>query len=77
MPLQVIITKDGSHSLYDPNLKETYHSLHGAITESQYVFIQQGFEPTKTQNTTIDILEVGFGTGLNAILAFAHAFNNN
>ncbi len=73
--LKVITTSDGSHSLYHPLLKETYHSTHGAITESQHVFIQKGLAYQKSLGLdAISVLEVGFGTGLNALLTlhFAH-----
>jgi tRNA U34 5-methylaminomethyl-2-thiouridine-forming methyltransferase MnmC len=69
--LRIIKTSDGSESLYNPALNETYHSVHGAIRESRHVFIKNGLEYflTKTENSTCRILEVGFGTGLNALLA--------
>ncbi len=66
---KLIITEDGSHSLYNKSLNETYHSFHGAIQESQHVFIKSGLEYNKIhRNTEIKIFEVGFGTGLNALL---------
>jgi tRNA U34 5-methylaminomethyl-2-thiouridine-forming methyltransferase MnmC len=60
------ITEDGSHTLYVPDLDEHYHSVHGAVQESMHIFIRNGFETIKTDN--ISILEIGFGTGLNAFL---------
>lgn len=66
---QIITTGDGSHSLYNPELDETYHSRHGALQESRYVFIQQGLDLVDPLQQPIRILEVGFGTGLNAVLA--------
>lgn len=68
---EIIITGDGSHSLYVEYLDEHYHSINGAITESQHVFIEAGFKQLKGSN--IRILEMGFGTGLNALLTFAEA----
>jgi tRNA U34 5-methylaminomethyl-2-thiouridine-forming methyltransferase MnmC len=68
LPYQIIETSDGSHSLYLPDLDETYHSRHGAIQESTHVFMAHGFRPILKQKNEINILEVGFGTGLNAIL---------
>jgi tRNA U34 5-methylaminomethyl-2-thiouridine-forming methyltransferase MnmC len=65
------ITKDGSHTLYVPDLDEAYHSVHGAIQESMHVFIKHGLRATTTAD--ISILEIGFGTGLNAILTLAEA----
>ena len=68
---KIIVTADGSHSLYLPALNETYHSSYGALTESQHVFIEAGLAHYhKTHSPrVIRLLEVGFGTGLNALLA--------
>lgn len=70
--IRLIETQDGSHSLYVPELNETYHSFHGAIQESQHVFVRMGLHyfQDKFQTNEIKILEVGFGTGLNAILSY-------
>ncbi len=73
---QLIQTRDGSHSLYNPVLDETYHSHHGALQESQYVFIKMGLDVWLAQQPAADslqLLEIGFGTGLNAILALQWA----
>jgi len=67
--IEIIKTEDGSHSLYIPDMKETYHSTHGALRESEYVFIKNGLDLIETGNE-INILEVGFGTGLNTFLTF-------
>jgi len=69
--IKIITTDDGSHSLYVPDLKETYHSTHGAWQESQHVFIKHGldFMMEREKLEKLNILEVGFGTGLNAILS--------
>ncbi len=69
------ITGDGSHTLYLPELAESYHSGNGAISESQYVFIQSGLHQLLNK-TQISILEVGFGTGLNALLTCLEADKN-
>jgi len=68
--LQLVITEDGSHTLYVPSIEETYHSKFGAIQESMYVFIKHGLEYfiDQTDIKEIRILEVGFGTGLNVLL---------
>lgn len=68
--LKIIQTKDGSHSLLNEALNETYHSTHGAVQESIHVFIKNGFSfwIEKNQASEVSILEVGFGTGLNALL---------
>ena len=65
-----LITEDGSHTLYVPELDETYHSIHGARQESEHVFIQHGLRYTVQQlnKKKPSVLEVGFGTGLNAWL---------
>ena len=68
MHLEIRQTKDGSNTLYVPDLNEHYHSVHGALQESQHVFIRQGLEHMLAQKKDIAVLEVGFGTGLNAIL---------
>lgn len=60
-------TDDGSPTLYRPDIDETYHSHRGALSESQYVFIDQGLSQLKT-NKPLTVLEIGFGTGLNALL---------
>ena len=71
---QIIITSDGSHSLINTELNETYHSTHGAIQESIHVFIKSGLDYFQQKNkpTEIKILEVGFGTGLNALLTLQY-----
>lgn len=73
--IELITTGDGSHSLLNTALDETYHSRHGALQESDYVFIKQGldFFVTKTGTKQLSILEVGFGTGLNAWLTLQYA----
>lgn len=73
--LTVLDTGDGSQTLYRRDMDETYHSRHGAERESMHVFIQNGLE-VLTQNP-VNVLEIGFGTGLNALLTATHAINNN
>jgi len=63
---KVIQTKDGSHSLYIEALDEHYHSVHGAIQESKHVFIEAGLYANTKGG--MSILEIGLGTGLNALL---------
>lgn len=76
--IKIIITGDGSHSLLNEALDETYHSRHGAVQESLHVFIEQGFNYllSKKKPESISILEVGFGTGLNALLTLSEALKN-
>ena len=66
MKRSLIVTSDGSHSISVPELNVTYHSIHGAIQESMHVFINAGLNFLR--NEVIQIFEVGFGTGLNALL---------
>ncbi len=61
------ITGDGSHTLFLPELEEHYHSVNGAIQESNHVFIEVGLRQFKQD--MVYIFEVGFGTGLNAFLS--------
>lgn len=62
-------TADGSHTISIPDLQVTYHSRHGAIQESMHVFIEAGLRyKIKSTEAALSILEMGFGTGLNALL---------
>jgi tRNA U34 5-methylaminomethyl-2-thiouridine-forming methyltransferase MnmC len=65
-----MITQDGSHTLAIPELNVTYHSRHGAILESKHVFITEGLKEFTLgfNNPVVRILEMGLGTGLNALL---------
>lgn len=63
------LTEDGSHTVYSADFGEDYHSLHGAVTESRHVFILNGLSFLGLQS--LRILEVGFGTGLNALLTIS------
>lgn len=68
--LKLLVTADGSHTIKDEGLNETYHSVHGAIQESNHVYIKNGLHYLieNRHQSSIRILEVGFGTGLNALL---------
>lgn len=63
---KIIQTSDGSHTIYIPELDEHYHSIHGAVQESEFIFINNGFEACDAD--PVSILEIGFGTGLNVLL---------
>ncbi len=63
-------THDGSFTLFLPEMNETYHSKFGAINEAMHVFIRSGLEQKKLPE--INILEVGFGTGLNVFLSIKY-----
>jgi tRNA U34 5-methylaminomethyl-2-thiouridine-forming methyltransferase MnmC len=66
MQYQIKTTGDGSHTIYLPDIDEQYHSLNGAITESDYVYIKKGYLYNNIANPTV--FEAGFGTGLNCLL---------
>jgi tRNA U34 5-methylaminomethyl-2-thiouridine-forming methyltransferase MnmC len=72
---QPIITKDGSHTISIPEMNVTYHSHHGAIQESMHVFINAGLKYVSDTRQVPDtcIFEMGFGTGLNALLTLIEA----
>src|SRR6185436_8047584 len=78
MKRSLIITKDGSHTVSIPEMNVSYHSLHGAIQESGHVFINHGLRFFQNNNPSdeIHILEMGFGTGLNALLSLIEAGPN-
>jgi tRNA U34 5-methylaminomethyl-2-thiouridine-forming methyltransferase MnmC len=75
--LFLIRSEDGSYTLKSARFEDTYHSIHGAIQESKHVFIDYGLRmlPFKEGND-IHIFEMGFGTGLNALLSLLEAQNS-
>lgn len=77
MKVEVKQTNDGSNTLFVPELNEHYHSIHGALQESQHVFIKHGLMPALTEQAALQVLEVGFGTGLNAILTLQTLWGRN
>jgi tRNA U34 5-methylaminomethyl-2-thiouridine-forming methyltransferase MnmC len=76
MKKELITTKEGSHTFYIPELDEYYHSWFGAIAESQHVYMEQGLKYVAQSKKDISILEIGFGTGLNAILTYLELCKN-
>ena len=74
MKREIIITSDGSTSIHLPAWEESYHSKHGAIQEAQHVFIKNGLSLCKGQS--VSVLEIGFGTGLNAFITFLQSQKN-
>lgn len=68
---EFIVTADGSQTIYLPEMDEHYHSVHGAIQESRHVYIDAGF--MQVEKDEIKVLEIGFGTGLNAFLTMCQA----
>lgn len=69
MKREIIITDDGSTTIRIPDWNENYHSTHGAIQEAKHVFIKNGLDLLQNQKS-ISLLEIGFGTGLNAFITF-------
>ncbi|MFB9053046.1 tRNA (5-methylaminomethyl-2-thiouridine)(34)-methyltransferase MnmD [Formosa undariae] len=75
MERKIITTADGSSTIYLPDLDETYHSRHGAIQEALHVFIKSGLDYWRVKYPELQelsVLEIGFGTGLNAFLTCLH-----
>lgn len=68
MKRKIITTNDGSKTIFLPDWNENYHSKHGALQEALHVFIESGY--VHSQQNPLRILEVGFGSGLNAILTY-------
>ena len=75
--IKIVESADGSHTIFHLGLNETYHSMHGAMQESEHVFIKAGLEQLLEQLNTIRVFEVGFGTGLNAWLTFKRVAGTN
>ena len=75
MKREFLTTQDGSVTIHLPDWNEQYHSKHGAINEARHVFIEAGlvFFLNKNTASAISILEIGFGTGLNAFLTLLYA----
>ena len=73
---KLIETGDGSSTLYIEELNETFHSLHGALRESTHVFIEAGLKPVLAEQQPVHVLEIGFGTGLNALLTLEVALKS-
>jgi len=74
--MKIQITSDNSHTLFSTKAGQTYHSAEGAIMESKHVYISPAFNHFQDK-PIIKILEIGFGTGLNAILTLLEAENTN
>jgi len=66
---KIIVTNDGSVTIHIEDWDESYHSKHGAIQEAYHVFIKNGLDNFKDESK-VSILEIGFGTGLNAFITF-------
>lgn len=75
MKREILTTKDGSTTIHLPELDESYHSKHGAIQEAYHVFIKSGL--SLFEGKPVSILEIGFGTGLNAFITYLEAKKTN
>jgi len=76
--LQLIQTADGSNTIFNPEIGENYHSKHGALQESQHVFLKSGLQYflSVKEASQVSILEVGLGTGLNFLLSADYCTQN-
>jgi tRNA U34 5-methylaminomethyl-2-thiouridine-forming methyltransferase MnmC len=70
---QIHLTSDGSHTIFDSDLNTHFHSINGAIAESQQIFIKHGLEYQSKRKNLVRIFELGYGTGLNAYLSYLYA----
>jgi len=70
------VSRDGSHTLMSKHFGETYHSSFGAVQESNHIFMDAALGFVKGGLKQIAVFEVGFGTGLNALLTYAYARDN-
>jgi tRNA U34 5-methylaminomethyl-2-thiouridine-forming methyltransferase MnmC len=74
---KAMVTGDGSNTLFSAQSGEHYHSVFGAIQESVHIFIRAGLDFVSKNTQPVCILEIGFGTGLNALLSYQWAEQNN
>ncbi|WP_109298886.1 tRNA (5-methylaminomethyl-2-thiouridine)(34)-methyltransferase MnmD [Aquimarina sp. AU474] len=76
---EIITTADGSTTIHLPALNEQYHSKHGAINEAKHVFIKEGLHTILDTDDfeILHILEIGFGTGLNALITYLEGEKRN
>lgn len=76
MKRKIVTTGDGSTTIQITDWDEQYHSMHGAVQEARHVFLKMGLDFWMNENpdqNSLHILEIGFGTGLNALLTLMHA----
>ena len=74
MKREIVITNDGSVTIYVPDMDENYHSRYGAIQEAYHVFIKNGL--ALTEGRPVSILEIGFGTGLNCFITYLESLKS-
>ena len=72
----IIVTDDGSDTLFNAQSGEHYHSVFGAVQESRHIFISAGLDAVPRNEEPVHLLEIGFGTGLNALLSYQWAEQN-
>ena len=79
MKRELLTTGDGSITIHLPDWDEQYHSKHGAIAEAIHVFIKTGLTHwiSKNNSSEVSVLEIGFGTGLNAFLTSLEAIEKD
>ena len=77
MEKKIITTTDGSHSIFLPEMDEHYHSTHGAIAESEHIFIECGLLKAAEATTKLKVFEVGLGTGLNVLSSLKASMANH
>lgn len=77
MSNQLFLTQDGSHSIFSEQFGVSYHSKYGAIQETQHVFIDAGLRPKALVQKEIAILDIGFGTGLNAFMTLLESIKSD
>lgn len=75
MKREIVFTNDGSTTIHLPDWNESYHSKNGAIQEAYHVFIQYGL--SLFPSTEVAVMEIGFGTGLNAFITYLEASKKN
>lgn len=71
--MRIFETQDGSHSIFSEKYGVSYHSKYGAVQETQHVFINAALRPKALKHKELSVLEIGFGTGLNAFMSYLEA----
>ena len=77
MKNEIFKTEDGSYSLKSEKFGVSYHSKYGAIQETQHVFINAALKPVMDKKSELNLLDIGFGTGLNAFMSLLQARKQN
>lgn len=74
---EIIVSDDGSSTLRHPIIGDMYHSIGGAVSESMHIYINEGLHRVSQLKKRINILEIGFGSGLNALLTIEESIKND